>query len=55
MRYLVTCNGPTGRLLDEKWVDSEGAAFEAMSLMRKDWPGKVFITYRSEQEIEDGE
>ena len=55
MRYLVTCNGPTGRLLDEKWVDSEDAAEEMSQLMKLSWPGLVCIGYRSEQQIEDGE
>ena len=55
MRYLVTCNGPTGRLLDEQWVDSEDTAEEVSAAMALAWPGLVCIGYRSEQEIEDGE
>ena len=55
MRYLVTCNGPTGRLLDEQWVDSEDAAEDMVKQMTVDWPGLVCIGYRSEQQIEDGE
>ena len=54
MRYLVTCNGPTGRLLDEQWVDSEDAAEEMVKKMHADW-WHACVTYYSEQQIEDGE
>lgn len=55
MRYLVTCNGPTGRLLAEEWVIGEDAAEDMATRLAADWPGRVCITYRSEQQIEDGE
>lgn len=55
MRYLVTCNGPTGLLLASEWVDDEDAADEMATKMALDWPGLVCIGYRSEQQIEDGE
>jgi len=55
MRYLVTCNGPTGRLLDEKWVEGKDAANEAVTQMALDWPGLICIQCYSEQQIEDGE
>ena len=55
MRYLVTCNGPTGLLLVSEWVDDEDAGDEMATKMALDWPGLVCIGYRSEQQIEDGE
>ena len=55
MRYLVTCNGPTGRLLDEEWVEGEDAAEEMVICLRAEWGRRVCITYHSEQQIEDGE